>query len=328
VPNRTRLIACGAAFVFVLVAACSSEPRQQSRSTPQGKPARSPASEEPLPKGVFARVDTGAGSNFLGAAGGYMWLSETDEGTVAAIDPGPNQVADRVKVGGAPDFLSVGFGDVWVSSSAEGTIVRIDPATMKVVARGRVGRTAFGSNPGFGSMWVADHDGGRLYQLDPKDATPVGSVKVPAAADVVAAFGSLWVAGETGKAYEIDPHTLTVRKVVRVDAAHAIAAAFGSIWVSAGGEADTVTRIDPGKGKVIAEIETDVAGFPDRMAPLQGFLWVGQYQAPEILGIDPRKNEITHRRPAGGGAAVVAPGFGDLWVANFDDGDVWRLDVP
>jgi streptogramin lyase len=176
-------------------------------------------------------------------------------------------------------------------------------------------------------MWVADHDANKLFQLDAESAKATGSVEVPSAADVDAGFGSLWVASEEQKVYEIDPSTLEVLNVIKVDAAHAIAVAYGSVWVSSGGEADVVTRIDPKTGERLAEIETTVAGFPDRMAAAGGLLWVGQYQAPTLLGIDPKTNEVSKELPAGSGAAVVWSAFGDLWVANYDDATVWRLDT-
>jgi outer membrane protein assembly factor BamB len=143
----------------------------------------------------------------------------------------------------------------------------------------------------------------------------------------VAGFDRLWVPSEDGVVYAIDPGSMQVVDKIRVEAAHAVAIAFGSVWASSGGDADVVTRIDHESGRVVAEIETPVAGFPDRMAALGGILWVGQYQIPRIIGIDPATNKVVARQPAGAGAAVVAAGFGDLWVANYDDGDVWRLDA-
>jgi streptogramin lyase len=119
---------------------------------------------------------------------------------------------------------------------------------------------------------------------------------------------------------------MKVEALIKVPAAHAIAAEFGSIWVSSGGEGGSVTRIDPKSNEVVATIETDPSGFPDRMTAADGLLWVGQFQLESIVGIDPDTNEVVGELPAGNGAAVIATGFGDLWTGNYYDYDVWRLD--
>ena len=322
--RRSRGLLVGALATVLTLSACSSgENARESNS--KGPVTTTPAQEETLPPEVVAEIGARDGANFLADAGGSMWLTETDAGSLARIDPATNEVAARVRLGHAPDFMSAGLGYLWVSSSADGLLWRIDGTSGQVVGPAPVATTAYGSNPGFGSMWLADHDGNRLIRLDPETLKPTGKVAVPSAADVVAGFGRLWVASEEQKVYEIDPSTLRVVEVIGVEAAHAIAVAYGSVWVSAGGESDVVTRIDPRTGKKLAEIETTVAGFPDRLAAAGGLLWVGQYQAPTILGIDPKTNEVTKELPVGSGAAVVWPAFGDLWVANFDDATVWRL---
>ena len=320
--SRTIAVVLAAAL---LAGACSSDSGDEDPRPKAVKPSATAAPAPSLPSGVIAEIGTRAGSNFLAVAGEGMWVSETDAGSVARIDSRTNKVTYRIHLGHAPDFMTEGFRDLWVTSSAEGLVWRINPNSGEVVARGRVPLTAYGLNPGFGSMWVADHDANKLFELDPKSAKALDSVKVPSAADVVAGFGSLWVASEEQKVYEIDPATLDVVNVIKVDAAHAIAVAYGAVWVSAGGEGDVVTRIDPKTGERVAEIETTVAGFPDRMAAAGGLLWVGQYQAPTILGIDPETNEVAKELPAGSGAAVVWSAFDDLWVANFNDATVWRL---
>lgn len=315
-----------AALIAVLaLGACSSGGGESAAPPSPVVVASSPASE--LPRGVEAEIPTKLGPNFLAPAGDSVWLSETDAGSVARIDPGTNEVTSRLRVGGQPGFLTAGFGDVWLTSFSSSKVWRIDSSTGKVAVVTRLEAAGYGLSPGFGSMWVAGHDNDTLVELEPDTGHVLGQAHVPSPTDVVAGFGKLWVPSEDGHVYAIDPATLKTTATVKVEAAHAVAVGFGSVWASSGGDADVVTRIDPDAGKVIAEIETEVAGFPDRMAALAGKLWVGQYQASHVLGIDPKTNEIAARLPAGSGAAVVSAGFGALWAANYDDDTVWRLKV-
>ena len=309
--------------VFVVVAGCSSTPDK----TASGE-SPTPAVSETTPDqaAVLSKITTGGGPNFLGAAGGAMWVSLTDGGSVAAIDPERDKVTDRVKVAGAPDFLMTGFGDVWVTSTSSGDVWRIDPETAEIAAKSKLPSGGFGLGPGFGSMWIACEGAGKVFRLDPESARVTGSVQVASPTDVVAAAGSLWAPSRGDHVARIDPDAMKVTDEIKVPAAHAIASAFGSIWVSSGGEGGTVTRIDPETNDVIATIKTHPTGFPDRMTTADGLLWVGQFELDSLVGIDPATDEVAAELPAGNGAAVIAAGFGDLWVANFNDYDVWRID--
>lgn len=318
-PTRPAAILVGLAL---LCGSCTAAgPPATTKATP--KPER-PTRPPDLPRGVVAAVATEAGPNFLTPAGGSMWLTETDEGAVARIDPDSNEVAARTRVGDEPGFLTPGFGDAWLTSFASSRVWRLDAHTGAIVASARLPSAGYGLNPGFGSMWVAGHDTNELLELDPDDAHVAGHVRVPSPTDVVAGFGRLWVPSEDGHVYAIDPTALAVTAKIAAPA-HAVAVGFGSVWASGGGDADTVTRIDPSTAGVVAKIDTEVAGFPDRMTAFRGRLWVGQFQSAHVLGIDPKTNEVADRLPAGSGAAVVASGFGGLWVANYDDDTVWRL---
>lgn len=81
---------------------------------------------------VVAEIATGDGPTALVASGGYVWVANANDQSVAQIDPETDVVAGRVQVEGAPDAImpSVSIvasgGAVWVGNDDAMTISRID----------------------------------------------------------------------------------------------------------------------------------------------------------------------------------------------------------
>ncbi len=134
------------------------------------------------------------------------------------IDPATNRatsVATILEEGTAD--ITAGAGAVWVTApmqtSASG-LVRLDPATGSVVARitlpdaAPVGLTAVTTGDGF--VW-ATSSRGSFWKVDPAGDRPIGdpqligAVPPEGAPDVVAAFGSLWVASDDGHIWQFTP---------------------------------------------------------------------------------------------------------------------------
>jgi YVTN family beta-propeller protein len=64
----------------------------------------------------------------MAAAGGYLWVVNETDGTVARIDPTTFKVVGApIKVGKTPVGLAYGAGSLWVSNNASNTVTRIDP---------------------------------------------------------------------------------------------------------------------------------------------------------------------------------------------------------
>ena len=102
----------------------------------------------------------------------------------------------------------------------------------------------------------------------------------------------------------------------------AIAFGFGSVWV--GDQTDnTLSRIDPGSGRVVATVPLGSAP-ADLAAGPQG-MWVTCADTGRLLLIDPARNRVSRAFPIGGSPGGVAVGAGSVWVA--DSGrTVTRLD--
>jgi DNA-binding beta-propeller fold protein YncE len=90
--------------------------------------------------------------------------------------------------------------------------------------------------------------------------------------------------------------------------------AFESVWVSNYG-ADTITRIDPATGSVLAEVET--ADGPQIMTLAADSLWVSSTDADVVQRIDQSTNEVVATIPTPFAPDGLAfDGTFILWVAT------------
>jgi streptogramin lyase len=299
---------------------CAADPVPRA-----ARPASSSAVASPSPTGPKAEIPMKAGSNFIAAQSGSIWVTETEAGSLAQIDPNTNEVLDRVHLGRSPDFLTMGLGSIWATSTASGVVWRVDPGSLEVEET-HLPAGGFGLITAFDSLFVASRDADKVFRIDPRSLHITDSYRVVLPEDVAAGFGSLWVAGGDGVVTKIDPDSGAKKEIPVPDGSHSVAVGEGAVWVGAGDVGDAVTKIDAG-GKIVGRVETDPYGFPDRISFAGGLVWVAQYQADEALGIDPDSLRISRRVPTGSGAAVLVAAFDDLWIANYLDSTVWRVEL-
>jgi YVTN family beta-propeller protein len=67
------------------------------------------------------------------AAGGSVWVSNSEDGTVSRIDPSSAKVTATIEVCKAPEGLALAEGSVWVVCEESDAVGRIDPATDTMV---------------------------------------------------------------------------------------------------------------------------------------------------------------------------------------------------
>ena len=223
--------------------------------------------------------------------------------------------------------MAVADGAVWVLGA--GSAVRIDPATNAVTGEPqRVPANADAIAVGAGTLWVTsvapgDLDAARhdsVSRVDLKTGRAVATVAVRRApVDVATTAGAVWVTnfgGDGDSVTRIDPRTnrLAGRPVVTGLGPLSLAAGGGSLWV-ANHDAQTVTRIDPQAGKVVAQIP--VPSEPHRVAYGAGAVWVGNWHDDSVSRIDPKTNRVVGSPiPIGFPAGNIAVGAGSVWVTS------------
>ena len=111
----------------------------------------------------------------------------------------------------------------------------------------------------------------------PSGAVLVDAIPAPTPRDVVAGFGSLWVAnGPSRTVTRIDPTTDTATAVIAVpDPASVMTTGAGSVWVTSF-PGNTVTRIDPATNTVLGTIPSGGLG-PIGITFFDGHVWVANH---------------------------------------------------
>ena len=194
-------------------------------------------------------------------AGGYIWVGNNHEGTIAKVDPATLQVLDRLSVvepgeWGVRGRAASDGTSAWFGISRDGTIVRIDAAAGREVSRFTLptihhdvipdGLTAAQSSPpetmlSIGDeLWVQTLD--RLYVID---------VATPGQERIVAALG-------TEAQWDTQP----------------VSDGKGSVWTLLYGPTTTIVQIDVATRSVVGTFSDAALGTSfGRLVPADGKLF-------------------------------------------------------
>ncbi len=125
---------------------------------------------------------------------GHVWITDSVNDELVALDPGNGEETGRVQVGPGVRFLAVGEGAVWVLNQVDASVTQVDPKTLKAVRKIVVGEQPVDGGDlavGGGFVWARITDA-LVAQIDPgsgkvvaRFGTPAGSGSVAADADAV-----------------------------------------------------------------------------------------------------------------------------------------------
>jgi branched-chain amino acid transport system substrate-binding protein len=222
---------------------------------------------------------------------------------VVAIDPAEDGIGSFTEAATAPSNIAVGEGAVWALNTEDDTVSRIDPASKRVVktfeAAGRPSDLAAGA----GAVWVGN-GGGRyrnftasISRIDPSSAAITRTVTLPNA--------------EGGAAGSHNPGLPR------------IAVGTGAVWAI--NPDDTLSRIDPETGRVVAKI--DVGTPASTIAAGEEGVWFLSWENSSVTRLDPRTNRVAETIPLGSHTlSGIAVGGGSVWVTAPDEGLLWRIE--
>ena len=277
----------------------------------------------PLPtEGVV--VPTGPGPCGAAVRAGSLWVGVYGAGNVLRIDP-RGRVAARIAVGRWACRLAVGTAAVWVTRDRAGEVVRVDRTSGRRT-HVRVGSTPFDVLLAAGSVWVSRYDAGRVDRLEPIRGRRSASVEVGSnPAGLAWCAGRIWVGHgrQATSLTALDPRTLrTTRVEVGAVTPGTPRCVFGEVWVTT---ADSLVRLDPHSGKVLARLR--LGGTPaDIVAAPDGLVWVSDKERSLVDRVDPSAAAIVDTFPAGAGAFSPGRLAGSVWVTRFAGADVRRFD--
>jgi streptogramin lyase len=233
-----------------------------------------------------------------------------------------------------PCEITVTDDALWVVTQS-GVVERVDPggpAGPKVVASVPTGFASYQAAEAFGSIWVTNGNGQSLTRIAPA-TNQAGTVDLPGvnAGGVVSAGGALWVGDDTTgstRVVRVDPETRATKDVdVGCDRPAYLAATADTVWVSCV-KSGRVVAVDAATSATTGEpVPAGASPVNLHASPDGRWVWVPDDQTDLLTRIDTATGTAVERVVAGDGPAVVAPTDDAVWVTNFEDGTVWRLDT-
>ena len=232
-------------------------------------------------------------------------LSGVSPNAVGVIDPKTNELVADVPVGFEPEAIAAGEGGVWVANTRDAAVSRLDPASRTRIATIPVGGYPSDIAAGNGSVWVAFGYGHNEVPLGVRRIDPVGN----------AAERPTIVGGQ----YPLTTH---------------IDLGAGSVWHLTGYA--RIARFDPRTGEA-AQIGVDefLLVFQDGQSTKLsdvafgiGSLWITNEAGNSVTEFDPRRDRVVSQVTVGGAPIAIAVRGRTLWVANFDDDTVSRIELP
>ena len=258
------------------------------------------------------RVILAAGLLLLGGAiaaaivalttGGGDQLEPLGNG-VAAIDTAESRIASFTEADAPPSNIAVGEGAVWVLNTEDETVSRIDPESKKVVKRFEISGQPSDLAVGAGAVWVGNGGGQNrtftvsISRVDPDSMKVTRTQRLP---DTTKGAG--------GSANPGLPR---------------IAVGAGAVWAI--NPDDTISRIDPKTGRLVATIDGVAAS---TIAAGEEGVWFLSWGERSAKRLDTRTNRVTETIPlASYSLSGIAVGGGSVWVTAQDEGLLWRVEA-
>jgi streptogramin lyase len=268
----------------------------------------------------------------LAVAGGKLWVSFRDRGSVAAVDPRTNRMGRPIQLGNgtATSFDNPLVGDkraLWAIDRATARLYRVDTRTQEVrpmlSVEGPIEMTR-----AFGSLWIAEFYPYKVIRVDPETGRIVARISASGPTDVDAGAGSIWIlAHHRDEVLRVHPATNRVTATIPLislgSTPERMAFAEGALWVS-DPQGQSVTRVDATSNKATVEVvmRRAQATWPVPVSTGGGYVWVGGEW--ELFRLDPRTNQVTAAVRL---ARVVAGEEGSLGDVRYAFGSVWIVDV-
>jgi membrane associated rhomboid family serine protease/glutamine cyclotransferase len=210
-----------------------------------------------------------------------------------------------------PEGLTTGFGSLWLTAESGGSVVRVDAESGRVRARireeGATGLPVVAAD----RVWVPGRR--NVFAIDPTTNRVVSRIRLSGKAwGLAATADALWAAlPQLGEVVRIDLRTREQTHIAVGAEPYVVAAHGRNIWVTSY-VGQTVSRLDRGSGKVLAQ--TRVSTPPYQMAVLDGSLWVGAQEF--VYRLDPVSLDVISKVDVGAKTWTLTPDQrGNLIVA-------------
>ena len=279
--------------------------------------------------------DLGNSLDSLAVSDDAVWVTSHRGGILSRIDPSTNEVVAVVESRILPDCrvnacvglggVDVRDGEVWLHNPYLQQFLRIDTESNEVVDQvSDIGRGGF--IPGSSLMWAAGPGGGAMGRdFDSGDLTvtvhhngeiePAGVAAGSAWFTTSACDDLLRVDLATGSVRATIPAGGCVRSVVDVG---------GEVWAST---FRGILRIDPAKNQILGSISASTDNDRLSLVVVGDSVWF-RTRVTEIVRIDAASGQPMERigLPPGQYQAEIGGGHGSVWIANWAEGTVYRIE--
>jgi YVTN family beta-propeller protein len=256
-----------------------------------------------------------------------VWAANAADGTVSQIDPDKLRTMHTIGLGAAATDLVESRGSVWVATGPDNTVVRLDAATGGVLERIPISHdlsaSAYAIAAGPSGIWIGS--GNDIDELDPASGDLVVRHHAHIAAginDVQVENGSGWFATSHERIGRLSAATGRLTGETNLgQIPAAVAVGGGSVWAASSaptGRRSVVWRLDPTNLGVTQTtfFGHDVDSGPPTLdlAFGEGALWVANFDNGDVVRIDPASGNVSKVIHVGGHPSGIAVGHGRVWV--------------
>ena len=278
------------------------------------------------------------------------------DGRVVRIDPATGHSVSTVSFGKDLSSVAVGSGAVWIASLGSGAAARADPES------GAINDTIPVAGAGFGPsaiavagdlVWIVigGDDRVRLYDAQrrefssPESSPPNAGIACACPGEDIPAVAegrSLWTISHLQYALEHFTPELATAESSSLGAGNtptALAVAAGVVWVVTAGTPGTpkLFKVDATTRRVIGRTTLPSSVIPSAVAVGDGAVWVADLSGDAVLRIERPLGrharatnagalEVTKRIRVGRAPKDIVVGLDSVWVANYLDGTISRID--
>ncbi len=280
-------------------------------------------------------ADLGNSLESLAVSDDAVWVVSHRGGIVTRIDPSTNEVVAVVESRILPDCqvnACVGLGsvdlrndEVWFHNQYLQLFLRIDTETNEVVDEvSDIGHGHF--VPGSDLMWSAGAGGGAIGRdFDSREVVVTVDHDGPIEPAGVAA-GSMWFTSTAcDLLLRVDPATGAVQATIpAVGCARSVVEVGNEVWLSS---SRGIQRIDPATDEVLGRIRASTDNDRLSLVVVGDSVWF-RTRITEIVRIDATTAQPMERitLPWGQYEAEIGGGLGSVWVANWAEGTVYRIE--
>ena len=308
-------------LLFTVLRATPPEPGASPTPTPAETRVSVPTPEARLfgdSSGLRIRLGAGAAPIDVIAAFDSIWTADSRAGEVSRVDPVSFERIARVPVSGEPAWFVVADNALWVTDQTSG-IVRIEPSTS--TASAAIGGASPCGAPVLagGDIWAWACDDDLYVRIDPVANAVVDRIPAQGHRWLAAVGGQLITVGSDGLAI-LDPRT---RSFTRIGAGagaggRLLGSDGASLWVALN---QAVERVDATDGRVIASLPYLGA---QAMAFAGDHAWL-TVDNRGVLKIDLATSSVVQTIPLLPSPQVPLEAAGALWVTDFNNSDLWRI---